>query len=306
MTGVQSRLIWFRDRVMPLEEATVSVLSPAAQFGLNVFEGVRAYWSPQGRRLNVFRLDAHIDRMRLSARLLGLEMTQTNDDVASAIREVVEAGGFREDISLRVTLIVDGIGSWTDSGPTSLFVAPIPSTRVGTGDESVMRATVSSWRRIANDSMPPRVKTGANYISGRYAVMDARRGGYDVPILLNREGHVAESPGASVLAIRNSHLIAPEPSDGILEGITRDTLMMLAESMDIATEERSIDRSELLVVDELLLCGSAVEIRPIGSVDGVRIGTGGFGPITKSLLERYHGVVEGEVPVHDGWLYPLS
>lgn len=306
MAGPRPRLIWFRDRVMPLDEATVSVLSPASQFGLNVFEGMRAYWSQQEQVLNLFRLDQHLKRLRSSARLLALDMNYSDDDVAMAIREVVEAVGFREDISLRVTLLVDGVGSWTDSGPTSLFVAPIPSTRVDAGDESAVKAMVSSWRRIANDSMPPRVKTGANYISGRYAMLDARRAGYDVPILLNREGHVAEAPGASLLAVRSGYLIAPEPSDGILEGITRDTVTVLAASLGVDTEVRSIDRSELMDSDELFLCGSAAEIRAIGSVDGVQIGGGGFGPLTSSLLHRYHEAADGQIPVPSDWLLPIS
>ncbi len=294
--AMDDRLVWFKDAVVPLSKAKVSALSATAQFGLNVFEGVRGYWNEDASDIFLVAVDRHLRRLRESARIMGLNIAPSDETTLEAMRAVVEASRLYEDISLRVICMADSVGTWSDPMSTELLIAPIPAHRVQAETGWALKATVSSWRRIADDSMPPRVKTGANYVSGRYAMLDARNAGFDVPILLSATGKVSEAPGSSLALVRDEAIVFPPLSSGVLEGITRDILISLAGQQGIHHEVREIDRTELLIADELFVCGSAAEVRAIGSVDRLSVGTGGFGSITASLLKTYHATVDGRHP----------
>ncbi len=300
--GAEDRLVWFGDDIVPLSEATVNAMSATAQFGLNVFEGVRGYWSTDASDVFLVAVDQHLRRLRQSASILGLRITTSDEAILDAMRAIVVAGGFREDVSLRVICMADEIGSWSETSATQLLIAPVPARRTRRTVDWTLRATVSSWRRIADDTMPARVKTGANYVSGRYAMLDARSAGFDLPILLSANGKVSEAPGSSLALVRDGVLSFPPLTSGILEGITRRIVASIADEMGIEQEVRDIDRTELLIADELFVCGSAVEIRAVGSVDRIAIGDGGFGPVVSRLLDRYHTAVDGRDPINSARL----
>lgn len=299
-----SPLVVFRGEVVPREQATVSALSATAQYGVNVFEGIRAYWNSELQQLYIFRFADHIQRLRDSAAIVGFEFECSDSDILDVVRAAIHANEYRQDISLRVCLMLDSAGSWSDDARPSLLVAPMAVERV----ESELvgyKACISSWRRIRDDAMPARVKTGANYMSGRYAMLEARRAGYNMPLLLNGDGRLAEAPGASVLIVRHRRLIAPEITDGILEGVTRDTIIELARELSLAVDVRRIAGSELRTADEVLLCGSAVEIRHVKSLDGVLYNDGRPGPITRNLSARYQEAVRGRLKQHLSWNTPV-
>lgn len=294
-------LIWIRGEIIRQSRATVSVLSPMAQFGLNVFEGIRCYWNQDKGELYAFRLKEHLDRLMLSCRLVRLPSPYTPEQIELLMKEVIQANDFQTDTAVRMTLFGDGQGTWNTCEPVSMFIAPMAKSRTRLDKVSALRACISSWERINDNALPPRAKVGANYINGRYAHLQARHDGYDLPIFLGQDGKVAEGAGACLFMVRNGHLVTPPTTSSVLESITRDTLMVLARKAGLTVVERPVDRTELYLADEVFLCGSAAEISPIVSVDGYVLGNSLPGPITVSLLKAYLAVASGENLDHPEW-----
>lgn len=293
---MHDNLIWIRGEIIPQSQATVNVLSPMAQFGLNVFEGIRCYRNDERGALYAFRLSEHLDRLMQSCRLLRLDPPFTPQQIEGWLKDVLSANDFQTDVAVRATIFVDGEGTWNSSDPVSMFIAPIARPRTDIARMPAYKATVSSWQRINDNVLPPRAKVGANYVTGRYAFLQARQDGYDLPIFLGTDGKVAESSGACLFMLRGGKLITPPITSSILESITRDTVMALARDLGFDVQERPIDRTELYVADEVFLAGSAAEISPIVSVDGFVLDDGRPGPLTTRLLVRYHDLVSGADP----------
>ncbi|UYO44337.1 aminotransferase class IV [Rhodopseudomonas palustris] len=299
------RLIWFKGEITSPENAKVMALSPTAQFGLNVFEGVRGYWNRELEQMFVFRLRDHLHRLQQSCKLIALEMPYSIEQIEQFIREIIGVSGYREDVALRITVFVDGEDTWSSVRKPELFIAPISKPRKDAANLPTQTATVSSWRRIDDVSFPPRVKCGANYINGRYAHLDARRKGFDLPIFLNAENKVSEGAGACIAIVRNGTLITPDTSSDILESITRDTILRLSRAMGISCEERRVDRTELLIANEVFLCGTAAEVTPISSIDHVAIGDGGVGRLTAMLAAEYFRAASHQNPEFPDWTFPI-
>lgn len=294
-------LIWCRGEIIRQSQATVSVLSPMAQFGLNVFEGIRCYWNDAQGELYAFRLKQHLERLMLSCRLVRLPPPYSPSDIESFLKATIKANDFQTDTAVRMTIFGDGQGSWNSCEPASMFIAPIPKSRTCLHKIPALKACISSWERINDNALPPRAKVGANYINGRYAYLQARNDGYDLPIFLGRDGKVAEGAGACLFMVRNGQLVTPPTTSSVLESITRDTLIVLAREVDLTVIERPVDRTELYMADEVFLCGSAAEISPIVSVDGYVLANGFPGPMTISLLKAYLAVASGENSDHPEW-----
>lgn len=294
------RLIWVRGELQPASAATVSLLSPTAQFGLNVFEGIRAYWNTTEGRFVVFRLKDHIRRLLQSATLVGLNSPYSPADIEGAVIDTIRATGYSEDLALRVMLFVDGEGGWRNSEPVQMVVSPIPQPR-RTPAAPGQTACTSTWVRITDRSLPPRVKLGANYMNGRYAQLEATRNGYDVPVLLGADGYVAEAAGACVMAISKGIVITPPVYGSILVSITRDTLIELSTQLGLDVIERPLDRSELYIADELFLCGTAAEVTPLVSLDRIPVGDGNVGPLSLAFLEVYQNAADGSTSANPGW-----
>lgn len=178
-------IIWFKGELIPQSQASVPVLSSTAQFGLNVFEGIRCYWNEKERQLYAFRLKEHFDRLQTSCKLIRIECPYDSNQLEDALIKSIQANEFKSDCAVRMTLFVESEGSWsTEGGSVGMFVAPILRTRVQLPVKVGKKACVSSWERINDNCLPPRVKAGSNYINGRYAHMAAIRGGYDLPVFL--------------------------------------------------------------------------------------------------------------------------
>ena len=304
---VANRLIWLKGQIINVNEAMVNVLSPTSQFGLNVFEGIPCYWNDEQKQLYAFRLDEHYERLTRSAKLIQFDLKYTKEDFLKALVDVVKANEYDENLSVRQTLFVDGFGSWGAEGPVEMFVAPIPRGRTSAEyNKKGLNCCVTSWRRISDENLSPRIKCGANYINSRVGQREALRNGYDTCIFLNEVGKVAEGPGSCFFMIKNGKLITPRLTDSVLESITRDTIIRLAkEELGLEFEERTIDRTELYLADEAFLCGSAMEITPIYTIDRYKIGTGEQGNITKKLHLCYLDAVSGNLENRMGWLTPI-
>ena len=302
-----NRLIWLGGKIVPVEQATINVLSPTSQFGLNVFEGIRCYWSEKEQQLFAFRLTDHYKRLQQSIKLLRIKSPYSTADLQRSMIETVKANDYHQDIAVRQTVFVDGLGgTWNSCEPVNMFIAPIAKAFIPIEEKKGQRCQVSSWERISDRNLSPRAKVGANYINSRMAYLEAVQNGYDTALILNNQGKVAEGPGSCFFMIRDNVLYTPPVTASILESITRNTVIHIArEILDVKTVERDIDRTELYICDEAFLCGSAMEITHITNIDGYEIGNGGIGEVTRQLSNIYHQVTTGQFEDYRDWLTPI-
>ena len=299
---VANRRIWFKGEILNVNDAKINILAPTAQFGLNVFEGIPCYWNEAEKQLYAFRLEDHYNRLLRSARMIQIDCPYTEVELKQAFVDVVKANEYKENLSVRQTLFVDGFGSWGSSEPVGMFVAPIPRGKISKEyNKKGLNVCVTSWRRISDNNLSPRVKCGANYINSRVGQREALRNGYDTCIFLNEFGKISEGPGSCFFLVKNGELITPQLTDAVLESITRDTVIQLATNLGIKVVERTIDRTELYVCDEAFLCGSAMEITPIISIDKMPL-CEEIGEMTKKLHVAYLEAVCGGV---DKWVTPI-
>lgn len=296
-----NRKIWFKGNIIEINRADINVLSPTSQYGLNVFEGIPCYWNEDSNQLYAFRLDEHLNRLLHSAKLIEIECPYTKADLKKSIIDVIRANGYRENISVRQTLFVDGFGSWSSSEPVNMFVSPIAKRLMSKEyNKAGLDVCVASWRRISDSNLSPRIKCGANYINSRVGQREALRNGYDSCIFLNEFGKVSEGPGSCFFMVKDKELITPLLTDSVLESITRDTVIKIALSEDVKITERHIDRTELYSCDEAFLCGSAMEITPITSIDRYRI-TEDIGEITSMIKKIYLDSTTGRISKFLNW-----
>ena len=301
MNASAERLANVNGKIVPLDQATVHVLSPAVKYASAVFEGIRGYWSAKENDLYVFRLDEHIERLFASMKVMRFALEVSPDTIRNWILETIRANGHRETVHIRILAYVDGRGEQGAAGPISFAVTTAVAPR-SQKFETGIRLGVSSWVRISDRVMPPRVKCVANYNNGRLATMEVKMHGYDNALFLTESGKVAETPGSCFFMIKGNRLITPSPDQDILESITRDTVIAVArENGLLEVVERPVDRSECYLADEAFVCGSNQEILPVVGIDGLKIGEGKPGKHTKNLQDSYIEVVEGRRRSRSAW-----
>ncbi len=305
-TDVANRFIWYKGEIVNVNDAKINILAPTAQFGLNVFEGIPCYWNENEKQLYAFRLDDHYDRLLRSARLIQINCPYTKDDFKKAFIDVIKANEYDENLSVRQTLFVDGFGSWGSAEPVDMFVAPIPKGKTSSEyNKKGLNCCVTSWRRISDTTLSPRIKCGANYINSRMGQREALRNGYDTCIFLNDAGKVSEGPGSCFFMVKNKTVITPQLTDSVLESITRDTIIQLAKRLGYDVIERSIDRTELYTCDEAFLCGSAMEVTPVLSIDKYVVGNGKASKVTVELHKAYLDAARGMNENLKDWVTPI-
>ena len=287
--------------IVPWQDATLHVFSPAAKYGAGVFEGIRGYWNPDDEQMYLFRLDEHLERLRHSQVLMRFQSIVEESVVAQQIVDLLIANEFRETVHIRPVVYVDGTGGSGARGPIKVAVTavPRPSTRYV---ESGCSVQVSSWLRVADNVMPARIKANANYNNARFAAIQAAEDGYDTALLLNNLGKVAEGPGMCFFMLRHGVPVTPTITSDILESVTRSTVLeLLGGSLGLKPQERDIDRSELPSAEEAFFCGTGWEVTPITTVDRLSIGEGSVGPITRRLQSLYFDIVHGRESDHSHW-----
>jgi len=309
MASTAPRFAWMNGKVVPWDQCVVHGRSAGGFMGSNVFEGVRAYWNAQQGELFVFKHEEHLQRLGRSMKTVRMDVPFTLRDIGRGALDLLRANEFREDTHfIPVAFFGMGAHNFNTVGPTvdnGVYITAIAWPQPAVLSNGVA-ACVASWRRISDDTVPPRLKSGANYQNSRLAQTEARVNGYDTAIILNHRGTVAEGPGACLMMVRDGKLVTPPVTAGILESITRTTLMDLAArelGMDVV--EREIDRTELYVADEVFMCGSGLEVLPITSIDRIQIGEGARGSITKSIQDVYFAAARGENPAYRHWLTPV-
>lgn len=294
--------VYKNGEIIPYQDAMIHAMSPCVKYGAMVFEGIRAYWNEEQGKQYLFRLEDHAKRMLISAKLCRMAHSFTLDDICEANIKLLSALKYHGDMHIRQMMYVDGDGELGSSGPISLISVALPRGRAK-ASETGLNVAVSSWSRIDDRMMPPRIKASANYQNGRLGKMQAKLDGYDSCIFLNTQGKVTEGPGACLFIVRNGNLLTPPTTAGILESITRDTLITLAEQhLQIDVQERDIDRTELYIADEAFFCGSGEELTPIVSIDKHQIGDGVLGRISELIRSLYLDTTRGCRTEYSDWL----
>ena len=302
---LENRLIWFKNELVPIKQAKIMVFSPTAQFGLNVFEGIPCFWNEKKSKLFVFRIYDHYRRLQNSAKLLNLSNSFSTEDMFNALKQIIVANDIKEDVSVRQTLFVDDFGSWSSDGPVQMFVVATPHNLLSSEyNNEGLNVCVSSWTRINDNSMSPKIKCGANYINSRLGQREALRNGYSTCLFLNENKKISEGPGSCFFIVKNNCLITPRLTDSVLESITRDSVITIAKLLGYKVIERSIDRNELYIADEAFLCGSAMGITPVLSIDKYKI-TDQIGNVTKNIKTKYFNIARGNDVDFSEWITEL-
>ncbi len=304
---VLPKFAFFKDNIVPYADAKIGVMTHALNYGTGAFGGVRAYWNAEREQLYLFRPHDHFTRLINSARMILAEVKYSQDELISHTLDLVRAEGYREDIYIRplVYMADEIIGVRLHDLRSELTIFAIPFTRYVDRDDGA-HVTFSSWRRIDDNAIPARGKFTGAYINSAFIKTDATRSGYDEALVLTNEGHISEGSAMNIFMMRFGKLITPPVTDNILEGITRSTIMTLArEELGLEVEERSIDRTEVYLCDELLMVGTAAQVTAVAMVDHRPIGEGVMGPVTAKLRQLFDDLVRGKLSTHREWITPV-
>lgn len=305
MSFTGAKFIWMNGELVPWEKATVHVMSHALHYGSSVFEGIRVYKTPDGPK--VFRLTDHMQRFYDSAKIYRMPIPFDRDQLIQVCKDVVAANNLRNGAYIR-PIAFRGYG---EPG-----LAPRPDHKVDVAIaawewgaylgsdalENGVDACISSWQRVAPNTIPAMAKAGGNYLSGQLISTEAKRLGFAEGIALSADGTVSEGAGENVFVIKNGRIITPPAAASILSGLTRDAIMKLAARAGHTVEEKNIPREALYLADEIFFSGTAAEVTPVRSIDRIEIGTGRRGPITKLLQDAFFGLFSGQTQDTDGWL----
>jgi branched-chain amino acid aminotransferase len=303
----ESKYIWFNGEMVPWEKATVHVMTHALHYGSSVFEGIRAYETPQGAA--IFRLREHIRRLFDSCRIYRMDPPFTPDQVFEACRAVVRENGLK-NAYIR-PLVWRGYGEMGLNplrSPVEVMVAAMEwGAYLGAeGLEHGVDVHVSSWQRVAPNTLPAMAKAGGNYLSSQLIVMEAARNGYAEGIALDVHGWLSEGSGENLFLIRDGIIYTPPVTAALLPGITRDAVITLAQQLGYEVREQNLPREMLYLADELFFTGTAAEVTPIRSVDKLPVGSGKRGPITTAVQKAFFGLFSGETEDRWGWLTPVA
>ncbi len=303
MPLIPTKYIWMDGKTMPWAQAKVHVLTHTLHYGMGVFEGIRCYQTQDGPA--VFRLKDHLLRLENSARLVGMKLPYSVEQLGKATKAVIKKNRINECYIRPIAYYGYGVmGLNPEGAPVKVAIAVWPwGTYLGEeGLKHGIRAKISKWRRIHPNIMPPQAKVVANYANSILAKVEILGAGYDEAILLNMDGKVAEGPGENVFIVKGGKVITPPISSGALTGITRDSVIAIAKDAGIGFKEKDLSPKDLYSADEAFFTGTAAEVTPIREIDGKTIGKGMRGPVTEKLQETFFKAIRGAEPKYKAWL----
>ena len=298
---------FFKGDFVPLAEAKVGIMTHALNYGTAVFEGIRGNWNQEDRQIYLFRVKEHFERLHKSARILNMTLAYSVDELFDITLKLVEMCGFEEDIYVRPMVYQSGevLGVRSHDVENDFFIFVAPFGPYFSGDEGI-RCCISSWRRPMDTMIPPRAKVTGIYVNSALAKTEAMLNGFDEGIMLTQDGHVCEGSGENLFVVDNGTLVTPSPADSVLLGITRSTVMEIAEKeLGMPTWERQVDRSELYSASEVFLTGTAAHITPVIEIDHRSIGDGKVGPVTRQLSNTYVDIIRGKNEKYGSWCTPV-
>ncbi|VBB05897.1 aminotransferase class iv [Lucifera butyrica] len=303
---METMYIFYDGKIVPENEVHISVRCKGFNYGLGCFEGIRAYWDEPGKQLYGFRMQEHYERLLQSCKTLYIPIPYTADELCRATAELLRKNQCRSTTYIRPLAFKGSnqIAPTLLDDDNRLVIYCQPMGNFAGKDE--LRVAVTSWERLSDNMLPPRTKPTAAYLNSGLASLEVVRRGYDEALFLTRSGHVCEGPGENVFMVRKGKLVTPPPSDNILEGITRDTVMTLArEELGMEVVERSITRTELYAAEEVFFSGTAMEVVAVVEVDDRTIGSGHQGPVCRQLKELFFQVATAKLKKYAGFCYPV-
>ena len=299
-------IVYFDGKYVPLADARIGIMTHALHYGTGVFEGIRAHWDEAERELFLMRPIDHYQRWRKNCGILHIDVSLSPEDLCAITVELGRRNGFQTNLYVRPLAYkcAERVGVAMDD-EDAFFIVALPFGEY-LQSENGLHAGVSSWRRVEDNAIPARGKICGAYANSALASEEAHRSGFDEAILLNEDGHVTEGATCNLFMVRKDQLITPAISERVLEGITRDSIMALAEQeMGLEIVERPVDRSELYICDELFLTGTAVGVAPVVRVDHRAVANGAIGPVSRSLRQLYFLATHGRLPMYRKWLVPV-
>jgi len=299
--------VYFDGEFKQYQDVHLGLMTHALHYGTGCFEGIRAYWNESQGQLFCLLMEPHFKRLKDSAKIIKIDLPYSVDEMVEATLEIMRRNGYREDVYIRPFAFksAEEIGVRLHGLRDSFAIYTAPFGNYVDIDAGI-RCQISSWRRIDDNAAPARAKVTGIYINSALAKTEANENGFDEAIVLTQEGHVSEGSAENLFIVRNGVVITPPASDNILEGVTRNVMSILArEDLGLTVVERSIDRSELYVADEVFLCGTGAQVSPVIEIDRRTIGTGKPGAITRDLQKLYFDVVKGRVEERLDWLHPV-
>jgi branched-chain amino acid aminotransferase len=297
--------IWRNGQLIPWEQANIHVMSHVVHYGSSVFEGIRCYGQPSGAA--VFRLPEHMQRLIDSAKIYRMTLPYTLDELCAAVVDVIENNGVAPCYIRPIALRGYGeIGVSPVGSPIDVFIANFPWGKYVAGGHGGADVCVSSWNRLAPNTMPALAKAGANYMNSQLIRMEADINGYAEGIALDVNGLVSEGSGENVFLVRNGVLYTPPLANSALSGITRDSVLTIARHLGLPVVEQSVPRELLYIADEVFFTGTAAEVSPIRSIDRILVGDGNPGPISRQIADEFFGIANGLKPDRFGWLTPVK
>lgn len=308
MAKVKAELIWFNGELIPWQNATVHVMSHALHYGSSVFEGIRAYNTHQGTC--IFRLQEHIDRLFDSAKVYRMNIPYSPEQVMQACKDSVAKNNLSAAYLRPLAFLGDvGMGLRPPADAVADLMIAAFSWEAYLGADAIENGVdvgVSSWNRLAPNTMPTAAKAGGNYLSSQLISMEAGRHGYTEGIALDVNNQISEGAGQNLFLVRKGVIYTPPGTASILPGLTRDTVIVLAKELGYEVREETISREALYLADEFFMTGTATEIVPVKTVDGLPVGAGTRGPITKALQQAFFGIFDGSTEDKWGWLEPVK
>ncbi len=296
-----SKYVWFDGKIMPVGNAQVPVTTHAIHYGTSIFEGIRAYWN--SKNLYIFRLKEHIKRFRNSGKFYNISFSFSDLQIENAVINLCKKNKIKKSCYIRPFYFVGQYGinlHVTSKAPTHVAIFTFPF-----GDlfnKNGITATISKWRKFSDLSTPTQAKMGGNYLNSILATQDAKQKGFDEAILLDLYGNVSEAPGENIFLVKNNELVTPSLSSSALDGITRRSIIVLANDMNLKIKARKISKNELKLADEIFLSGTAAEITPIIKIDKKKVGDGKVGNITRLLMATYSDIVMNKSKKYSQWL----
>jgi len=304
MAKVNSDLIWSNGKFIPWKDATIHVMSHALHYGSSVFEGIRAYDTHKGSC--IFRLEEHIDRLFDSAKIYRMKIPFTKQQISQACKDAVKKNGLKSAY-LRPLIFLGEVGMGlrppTDA-ISDVIIAAFPWDAY-LGEDAIehgVEVGVSSWNRLAPNTMPTAAKAGGNYLSSQLISCEAARHGYAEGIALDVNHYVSEGAGQNVFLVRKGIVYTPPSTASILQGLTRDAVINLAKDNGFEVREEPITREALYLAEEVFMTGTATEVVPVKSVDGIQVGEGSRGPVTEKIQRAFFGLFDGTTEDKYGWL----
>ena len=302
-------LAYFRGDVVPIEEARVSVMTHALHYGTAVFEGIRGNWNESKDQLFIFRIKEHYERLLQGCDMLMLDIPYTVDDLCKITLDLVKESGYKQDLYIRPLAykseeLVANLKLQEIESDFTLIMVPFGEYL---DTDGALRCCTSSWRRVDDTNVPPRLKISGTYVNGILAKTEATLAGFDEAIMLSQDGFVSEGSGENLFMINNGVIYTPPVSDNNLSGITRDSAIEIArQEVGMEVVETRIRRSELYFADEVFLTGTAAHIQAVGELDNRVIGSGDTGPITTKINEVYQESIRGNNPKYESWCTSVS